>query len=153
MFTEHGFVNIARNRHAPTFNRLARRYGLATRYYTTSDPDAAGVMAFLAGNSFGIDDHLPYWDQQIRKPSLLSQLSGAHKSWREYVQDIPYAGYLGNCYPTVCQESDTLYNQPKFNPVPDFTYVADNPAVRRARWCPRLNWPRTRGPAGCRTSA
>ena len=131
MFTEHGFVNIAHNKHAPTFNRLARQYGLATRYYTTSDPDAAGVMAFLAGNSFGIDDHLPHWDQRISKPSLLSQLGRAHKSWKEYVQDIPYAGYLGDCYPTVCQESDTLYNQPKFNPVPDLTYVADNPAVAR----------------------
>jgi hypothetical protein len=131
MFTEHGFVNIAHDPHAPTFNRLARQYGLATRYYTTADPDAAGVMAFLAGNSFGIDDHLPYWDQQIRKPSLLSQLSRAHKSWREYVQDIPYAGYLGNCYPTVCQESDTLYNQAKFNPVPDLASVAGNPAQAR----------------------
>lgn len=131
MFTDHGFTNILHNKHAPTFNRLAREYGLATRYYTTSDPDVAGMMAFLAGNSYGIGDDAAYWDQRVSKPSLLSQLDKAHKSWKEYVQNIPYAGYLGECYPTVCQETDSLYKQEKFNPVPDFTYVADNPAEAR----------------------
>jgi phosphatidylinositol-3-phosphatase len=131
MFTDHGFSNILHNKYAPTFNKLASEFGLATHYYTTSDPDTAGIMAFLAGNSFGITDHAPYWDQQVSQPSLLSQLDQAHKSWKEYVQDIPYAGYLGDCYPTVCQESDTLYKQEKFNPVPDLTSVADNPAEAR----------------------
>jgi Phosphoesterase family len=131
MFTDHDYNNILRNKYAPTFNRLASEYGLATRYYTTSDPDTAGIMAFLAGNSYGVDDHAPYWDQRISKPSLLSQLDHAHKSWKEYVQDIPYAGYLGDCYPTACQETDSLYKQAKFNPVPDFTYIADDPALAR----------------------
>jgi len=131
MFTDHGYINILHNKYAPTFNRLAREYGLAKHYYTTSDPDVAGMMAFLAGNDFGVDDGSPYWDQPINRPSLLSQLDHAHKSWKEYVQDIPYAGYLGDCYPTQCQESDTLYKQEKFNPVPDLTSVADNPAEAR----------------------
>jgi Phosphoesterase family len=131
MFADHGFTNILHNRYAPTFNRLAREYGLATRYYTTSDPDTAGIMALLAGNSFGIDDHAPYWDQRVSKPSLLSQLDKARKSWKEYVQDIPYAGYLGDCYPTVCQETDSLYKQAKFNSAPDLTSVSDNPAEAR----------------------
>jgi hypothetical protein len=131
MFTSHGFSNILHNRNAPTFNRLARQFGLATRYSTTSDPDVANMMAFLAGNSFGVTDSQAYWDQPVNKPSLLSQLDAAHKSWKEYVQNIPYPGYLGNCYPTQCQEFDTLYNQPKFNPVPDLTSVADNPAEAR----------------------
>jgi len=131
MFTDHGYINILHNKYAPTFNRLARAYGLAKHYYTTSDPDTAGMMAFLAGNDFGVNDGSPYWDQPVNKPSLLSQLDNAHKSWKEYVQDIPYAGYLGDCYPTQCQESDTLYNQLKFNPVPDLTSVADNPAEAR----------------------
>jgi hypothetical protein len=131
MFTDHSYANILNNKYAPTFNLLAREYGLATRYYTTSDPDVAGMMAFLAGNDYGVNDGSPYWDQALDKPSLLSQLNKARLSWKEYVQDIPYAGYLGNCYPTVCQESDSLYKQEKFNPVPDFTYVADNPAQAR----------------------
>jgi hypothetical protein len=131
MFTDHGYTDILHNQYAPTFNQLAGEYGLASRYYTTSDPDAAGIMAFLAGNDYGVNDGSPYWDQQINEPSLLSQLDQAQMSWKEYVQDIPYAGYLGDCYPTVCQESDSLYKQEKFNPVPDLTYVAGNPAEAR----------------------
>jgi hypothetical protein len=131
MFTDHGLYNILHNKYAPTFNKLGREYGLATHYYTTSDPDVAGVMAFLAGNDYNINDGTPYWDQRVNKPSLLSQLVAAHLSWKEYVQDIPYAGYLGDCYPTVCLEWDTLYKQEKFNPVPNFTFVADNPAQAR----------------------
>jgi hypothetical protein len=151
MFTDHDYNNILHNEYAPTFNGLATEYGLATRYYTTSDPDTAGIMAFLAGNSYGVDDHAPYWDQRISKPSLLSQLDHAHKSWKEYVQDIPYAGYLGDCYPTACQETDSLCKQAKFNPVPDFTYIADNPALAR-RMVPLPTCPPTRAPGGCRTS-
>jgi phosphatidylinositol-3-phosphatase len=131
MFTDHGFPAILHNKYAPTFNRLASEYGLATRYYTTSDPDTADMMAFLAGNDFGVNDGSPYWDQPVNEPSLLSQLDAANMSWKEYVQDIPYAGYLGECYPTVCQETDSLYKQEKFNPVPDLTSVADNPADAR----------------------
>jgi hypothetical protein len=131
MFTDHSYSNILGNQHAPTFNRLARNYGLATRYYTTSDPDAAGMMAFLGGDAYGVNDGSPYWDQPISKPTLLSQLDQAHRSWKEYVQDLPYPGYLGDCYPTACQETDSLYKQEKFNPVPDLTYVAGNPARAR----------------------
>jgi hypothetical protein len=131
MFTDHSYANILSNKYAPTFNRLARDYGLATRYYTTSDPDVAGMMAFLAGNAYGVSDGAPYWDQPLNRASLLSQLGQAGRSWKEYVQDLPYAGYLGDCYPTACQETDSLYKQAKFNPVPDLTYVADNPARAR----------------------
>ncbi|HEX3389171.1 MAG TPA: alkaline phosphatase family protein [Streptosporangiaceae bacterium] len=131
MFADHGYSAIAHNKYAPTFNRLAGQYGLATRYYTTADPDTANIMSLLAGNSFGVNDGSPYWDQQVNKPSLLSQLDAAHKSWKEYVQSIPYPGYLGDCYPTFCQETDTLYNQAKFNAVPDLTSVAANPAEAR----------------------
>jgi hypothetical protein len=131
MFTEHGYDSILHNRYAPTFNRLAEEYGLATHYYTDADPDAPNVMALLAGNTYGVTDHDAYWDQQIDKPSLLSELANAHLTWKEYVQNLPYAGYLGNCYPTQCQETDTLYKQPKFNPLPDLASVAGNPAQAR----------------------
>jgi hypothetical protein len=128
MFTDHGFNNIVHNKYASTFTKLGNEYGLATRYYTTSDPDTAGIMALLAGNDFGVNDGSPWWDQPVTQPSLLSQLDAAHKTWNEYVQDIPYAGYLGECYPIYCEESDSLYKQEKFNPVPDFTGVSGNPA-------------------------
>jgi hypothetical protein len=125
------YRSILHNPFAPTINRLASEYGEASRYYTTSDPDTADIMALIAGNDFGIDDHLPYWDTPITSASLLSQLDGAHMSWKEYIQNLPYPGYLGDCYPTMCLDTDTLYKQQKFNSVPDLTSVADNPTEAR----------------------
>jgi phosphatidylinositol-3-phosphatase len=61
-------------------------------------------------------------------PSLLSQLGAAHLTWKAYAQSLPYPGYLGDCYPALCLTTDTLYNQPQFNPVPDLSSVASNPA-------------------------
>jgi len=52
------FGSILHNRFAPTINRLAVSYGLASRYYTTSDPDTANIVALLAGKDFGIT---PWW--------------------------------------------------------------------------------------------
>ena len=131
MFTSHDYGSILHNRFAPTFNRLASQYGLASHYYTTSDPDTANVMALLAGNDFGISDGAPYWDSRVNKPSLLSQIDKAHMSWKEYAQGLPYPGYLGDCYPGNCIQTDSLYNQIQFNAVPDLTSVADNPAEAR----------------------
>ncbi len=131
MDTSHDYGSIMHNRYAPNINRLARTYGLASQYFTTSDPDTANIMALLAGNSFGISDGSPYWDQPVRKSSLLSQLDKAHKSWKEYAQGLPYPGYLGDCYPGNCEQTDSLYNQIQFNSVPDLTSVADNPAEAR----------------------
>jgi hypothetical protein len=125
------FNSIFHYRFAPTINRLARQYGVASQYFTTSDPDVADTLDVLAGNNFGVDDHLPYWDEQIHGPSLLSQLDQAHLTWKEYVQDLPYPGYLGDCYPTLCQETDTLYKQQKFNGLPDLASVTDSPAEAR----------------------
>jgi hypothetical protein len=131
MDLDHDYGAIIGNRYAPNINRLARRYGLASHYYSTSDPDTANIMSLLAGAPFGISDGVPYWDQQLHKSSLLSQLAVAHMSWKEYAQGLPYAGYLGNCYPVLCVQSDSLYNQTQFNSVLDLASVADNPAQAR----------------------
>ncbi len=131
LMTDHGYSNIIGNPHAPTINALAKQYGLASRYYSTSDPDVADILALLTGKTYSVSDGLPYWDQQLKVPSLLSQLDAAHESWKEYAQSMPYPGYLGDCYPTQCLTTDTLYNQTQFNSVPDLASVAGNPADAR----------------------
>jgi hypothetical protein len=131
MDTSHDFGSILHNKFAPNINRLAKQFGLASHYFTVADPDTANIMAVLAGNSFGIGNGLPYWDTQVHQSSLLTQLATAHKSWKEYSQGLPYAGYLGTCYPTRCIETDTLYNQTQFNSVADLASVVDTPAQAR----------------------
>src|SRR5271166_1904522 len=41
----HDFGAIYHNKFAPVMNRLAAEYGLASHYYTTSDPDIADIVA------------------------------------------------------------------------------------------------------------
>ena len=131
LMTDHGYGNIIGNPHAPTINALAKQYGLASRYFTTSDPDVADILALLTGKTFSVSNGLPYWDQQLKVPSLLSQLDGRHMTWKESAQSMPYPGYLGDCYPMQCLTTDTLYNQTQFNSVPDLSSVASNPADTR----------------------
>ncbi len=131
MDTSHDYGSILHNKFAPNINRLAKQFGLASHYFTVADPDTANLMAVLAGNSFGIGNGLPYWDTQVHQSSLLTQLATAHKSWKEYSQGLPYAGYLGTCYPTRCVQTDTLYNQTQFNSVADLASVVDSPAQAR----------------------
>ena len=117
------------NQHAPTFNRLARDYGLATRYYTTSDPDTAGIMAFLAGNSFGVTTRSVLGS--ARPQAEPAQPAGqAHKSWKEYVQDLPYPGYLV-LLPDGVPGIRHAVQPGEVQPGPDLTSVADNPAQAR----------------------
>jgi Phosphoesterase family len=131
LMTDHGYSNVIGNPHAPAINALAKQYGLASRYYSTSDPGVADILALLTGKTYSVSDGLPYWDQQLKVPSLLSQLDAAHKRWKEYAQSMPYPGYLGDCYPTQCLTTDTLYNQTQFNSVPDLASVAGNLADAR----------------------
>jgi Phosphoesterase family len=131
LFTDHGYPSILGNSYAPTFNRLAKEYGLASNYYGTSDPDVADMLAVLTGKTYSVNDGIPYWDQQMNVPSLLSQLTAAHLTWKEYAQSMPYAGYLGDCYPLRCLTTDTLYNQVQFNSVPYLASVAGNPVQAR----------------------
>jgi hypothetical protein len=51
----HDYDAIHHNTFAPVINRLAATHGLASQYFTTSDPDIANIVAMLAGSSFRVD--------------------------------------------------------------------------------------------------
>jgi hypothetical protein len=129
----HDYGAMFGNKYAPVLNQLARQYGLASRYYTTSDPDVANIVTILAGKSYGVNTNFPYWDEQISAPSLLSELTSAHMTWKAYYQGLPYPGYLGTCYPVRCNgtpDADTFFTY-KHEGVANFSYVAGNPAQAR----------------------
>ena len=114
MFTDHSYSNILGNQHAPTFNRLARNYGLATRYYTTSySVDAAGLMASWAA-VYGVNDGSPYWDQPISKLTQLSELDQAHRSCRNTCRTCRIPVTSATAIRRPAEETDSLYKQEKF---------------------------------------
>lgn len=119
---EHIFVIIAENKNynqiigqpdAPRLNRLAKEYGLATRFYGEDHPSEGNYAAILGGDTFGIHDDdawyceplkidkycphslLPgYVSHSIPAPSLMDQLAAAKLTWKGYMEDLPAPGSL-----------------------------------------------------------
>jgi Phosphoesterase family len=126
----HGFSQIIGNPAAPHLNHLAQKFGLATQSFSVADPSAPNYVAMLGGSTFGIADNNAYYLHTVDKPSLTSQLEGAHLTWKGYLQSMPYPGFKGICYPNRCNgvpDFDTLYNS-KHNGIPYFKSVQSNPA-------------------------
>jgi len=98
---------------APNFNRLAKAYGQATRFYGEVHPSEANYLALLAGDTFGIHDddafychagvkdpwcafaaQTGYPDHTVRGPHLGDQLTAKGLSWKGYFESIPEPGSL-----------------------------------------------------------
>jgi hypothetical protein len=110
----HNFNQIIKNPAAPIINALANAYGLATSYTGVSDPSEPNYVAMLGGSPFTVNDDQPYVlpGFTISADNLMSQLETAHKTWKGYFQDMPYAGYRGYCFPAKCNgipDADTEY--------------------------------------------
>jgi fructose/tagatose bisphosphate aldolase len=69
LYTDHGYSQVIGNKFAPTINSLAKQYGLASHYFSTSDPDAADIMAMLTGKTFSVNDGLPTGTSSSRCPA------------------------------------------------------------------------------------
>jgi hypothetical protein len=108
----HGFSDVIGNPAAPNLNALAARFGLETRYFGVSHPSEPNYVGLLGGSVHGVASDDPYYMNRVHAPSLITQLDGAHISWRAYLQGLPYAGYKGICYPAFCNgapDKDPLY--------------------------------------------
>jgi hypothetical protein len=129
----HAYDQIIGKPYAPTINKLAQTYGLATNYYGVVHPSEANYVALLGGSTFGIHDDAPYnakpialgigVNHTITKTSLLDQLEAKGLTWKGYFEDIPSPGYKGTAYPT---PTEALYAS-KHNGFINFKKVQDNP--------------------------
>lgn len=122
----HDYNTIIGNTHAPTINRLAQTYGLATNYTGVGDPSLPNYVAMIGGNTYGITDDNPYYTRPaITNTALFDQIEGANLTWKGYFQAMPYPGYMGVCYPVRCNgipDSDPLYGS-KHNGFPNFAHI------------------------------
>ena len=76
---------------APYLNSLARRYGLATRFFAVTHPSLPNYLALTTGSTQGL--HTDCTDCTFAGSNLLTQLSSAGFSWKTYVAGVP-----GSCY-------------------------------------------------------
>jgi hypothetical protein len=113
MEENNGFHDVIGNPAAPNLNYLARTFGLETDYFGVSpDSSESNYVGLLGGSVHGITSDDAYWMNQVRAPSLISQLDRANVSWKAYLQALPYPGYQGICYPAKCNgapDIDPLY--------------------------------------------
>jgi len=125
----HIFVIIAENKSyeriigpnsvAPNINRLAQRFGLASRFFAEAHPSEPNYIAMLAGDTFGIHDDdafyctpgmrdpwcpkalkAGYVDHTVRARSLMDQLRARGLTWKAYMESLPQAGSLAARWPT-----------------------------------------------------
>jgi len=75
--------------HAPYQTALARGCGLATNYFAITHPSLPNYLAATGGSTFGVVDDAEPAAHRISAPSLFSQISAAHGSWRGYVESMP----------------------------------------------------------------
>jgi hypothetical protein len=110
----HGYEQIIGNPKAPNLNRLASRYGSATRFYGEVHPSEANYVAMIGGDTFGIHDDDawycergnpdrycssqrsidPYVNHTITSRSLVDQLADHGLTWKS-ITDMGGPGQCG----------------------------------------------------------
>jgi len=108
----HSFTDVIGNPATPNLNALAKKYGIATKYFAVAHPSEPNYVAILGGSPFSVQNDNPYYLNRVAAPSLISELDHAHVSWKAYLQSLPHPGFEGICYPGNCNgtpDKDPLY--------------------------------------------
>ena len=115
MFENKEFGSVIGNPQMPNYNRLAREYTLLTQYYAIRHPSLPNYIAFIGGDTFGIDTNC--MDCFIDAPSLPDLIEASGRTWKTYQEDMPEPCFVG---------STLLYAQ-KHNPFVYFDPIRLNP--------------------------
>jgi hypothetical protein len=103
----------------PYLNSLARKYGLATRYYANTHPSIGNYFMLTTGQIITNSDH---FSGIVRQNNLVRVLTAAGKTWKSYAEALPSVGYT---------EDDAYPYRRRHNPFAYFSDVLENPAQQR----------------------
>jgi phosphatidylinositol-3-phosphatase len=78
---------------APYINRLAARYGLATKSYGVRHPSLPDYLALTSGSTHGIDSDCT--DCHVNGRNVVDQLEAARITWKAYMEDMPKPCFRG----------------------------------------------------------
>ena len=85
--------DVIGNRGAPTFNAMAKRYALLTRYYGVAHPSLPNYLALVSGSTQGITTDCT--ECVVSARNLADTLAAAGKTWKLYAEGLPRAGFTG----------------------------------------------------------
>ena len=110
--TPHVFVIVMENAslettlRAPSIQRLAAKYVLATDYHAVSSPSLPNYLAMTSGSTWGITDDAYH---VLPAGGLGAQLTTAGVSWRAYMEGLTSAGCLRSPYPYALKHNPFAY--------------------------------------------
>jgi hypothetical protein len=95
VFENKGPAAVLGNRDAPTFNSLASRHAVLSRYSSITHPSLPNYLALVSGSTHGITTNCT--SCLVPGPSLADTLERAHMTWKTYAEGLPRPGYTGCC--------------------------------------------------------
>ncbi len=105
----HSYESIISNPNMPYYNSLAKKYGLATQYYSPMHNSLAALFWLVAGQTVTVDNSTT---SCFNVDNVIRHVLAKGLTWKSYQVDLPYPGLLG------------LYNlnyMRRHNPLIDFT--------------------------------
>jgi phosphatidylinositol-3-phosphatase len=143
----HSYKSVIGNSSMPYFNGLASNYGLAKNYYANKAGSLKDYLIMTGGSSFSCGGRS--CSSIIKGDNLVRHMLLGGVSWKAYLEDLPYSGYLGYqsgyydewhnpfaWYVDVANSSekykmvglDKLLADLQNNSLPQFSYVLPNSA-------------------------
>lgn len=110
MFENKEFGSVIGNPQMPTFNRLAGEYTLLTQYYGIQHPSLPNYIAFIGGDTFGINENCD--DCFIDQPSLPDLIEASGRTWKTYQEDMPEPCYVGSTHLYAQKHNPFVYFDP-----------------------------------------
>jgi phosphatidylinositol-3-phosphatase len=110
MFENKEFGSVIGNPLMPNYNKLAREYTLLMQYYAVTHPSLPNYIAFIGGDTFGIDSNCN--DCFINAPSLPDYIEASGRTWKTYQEDMPEPCYLGDAHLYAQKHNPFIYFDP-----------------------------------------
>ena len=110
MFENKEFGSVIGNSLMPNYNKLARDYTLLTQYYAVTHPSLPNYIAFIGGDTFGIDSNCN--DCFVNAPSLPDLIEASGRTWKTYQEDMPEPCFLGDKGNYVQKHNPFIYFDP-----------------------------------------
>jgi phosphatidylinositol-3-phosphatase len=88
----HSFGQVIGNPAMPYLNGLATAHSLAGDYFANAHPSIPNYFMLTTGNLETFDDN---FTGTITDDNIVRALTGAGKTWKAYIESIPFVGYTG----------------------------------------------------------
>lgn len=79
----------------PYLNGVATQYSLATQYYANTHPSIGNYLGLTTGQILTNDDGQTPTSFPVSVDNVVRQAIAAGKTWKQYAESIPSAGYIG----------------------------------------------------------